>query len=145
MTNINLLNNAIDILLHNGISSVDQLYIQKHKQELLSDDIPDDERMLFGEIKTDKIGIKYILMYSKTKQEFWNIRAIWVRPDLRRQNIATALLSSIRKLSKGSEGVTIFIPYNEQRFTLSKLMIRNGYKHRRYIASISATEYNSIW
>ena len=145
MTNTNLLNNAIDILLHNGISSIDKLYIQKYKDELLSDDIPDDERKLFGDIKKDASGIRYIWMYSKTQQGYWNIRALWVRSDVRRQKIATGLLNKIRRQTRVSNGITVFIPFNEQRFALSKLMLGNGYRHNRYIASISATEYSSTW
>ena len=145
MTEVNLLNKAIDILLHNGISSIDLNYIHKHKNELLSDDIPDEDQNLFGTIEACEDGVKSIMFYSRTKQDYWNIRALWVNPKYRRQNIATALLSYIRRHSRGSKGVVVFIPYNEQRFTLSKALLRNGYKHRRYIASISATEYNSLW
>ena len=145
MTDNDLLNSAIDKLLHNGVSSIDANYIRKYKDELLSDDIPEEERHLYSIMETDKNGIKYILLYSNTYQGYWNIRALWVRPDLRRQNLATALLSTIRKQSKNSKGVTIFVPFDEKRFALSKLLLKNGYKHRRYIASISATEYNSLW
>lgn len=145
MTEVNLLNKAIDILLHNGISSIDLNYIRKYKNELLSDDIPEEDRNLFGSIETCDEGIKAILFYSKTNQDYWNIRALWVNPNYRRQNIATALLSYIRRHSRNSKGVVVFIPFNETRFALSKTLLRNGYKHRRYIASISATEYNSLW
>lgn len=145
MTDIDLLNKAIDILLHNGISSVDFNYIHKHKNELLSADIADEDRKLLGSIDSDENGISYIMLFSRTHQDYWNIRALWVRPELRNKNIATALLSQIRLHSKNSKGVTIFVPFNEQRFALSKLLLKNGYKHNRYIASISATEYNSLW
>lgn len=145
MTDIDLLNNAIDILLHNGISSVDLQYIRKYKNEFLQDDISDEDRHLLGAIEPGENGINYILLYSRTDQDYWNIRALWINPELRRKKIATALLSQIRLHSRNSKGVTIFVPFNEQRFTLSKVLLRNGYSFNRYIASISASEYNSIW
>lgn len=145
MTDNDLLNKAIDILLHNEISSMDLQYIRKHRDEYLSN-IPDEERNLLGVIDTDKDGeINYILFFSKTVQGYWNIRGLWVVPHLRRKNIATALLSQVRKHTKGGKGVTAFIPFNDTRFNLSKLFLKCGYKHRRYIASISSTEFNSNW
>lgn len=144
MTDNNLLNNAIDILLLNGISSIDLNFIRKHISEIFNDDISDDERNLHGVIKATKTGIKYILLYSKSGG-WLNLRALWVNPDFRNAKIATRLLSDIRKQSKELEGVLAFVPFNEQRFALSKLLLKNGYQHRRYIASISASEYNSVW
>lgn len=145
MTDTNLLNNAIDILLHNGISTIDRLFINKYKDEILAD-IPDEDKNLFGIIGTDKKGnIDYIFFYSKTKQNYWNIRALWVSPHLRRQNIATTLIAKLRRQSRNSRGVTVFVPFNETRFTLSKLLLKTGFRHNRYISSISATEFSSNW
>lgn len=145
MTDNDLLNKAIDILIHNGLSSVDLHFIRKYKHEILADDIPDEERNLYGVIKSTKQGIKHIMLYSKTSQGFWNLRALWVNPDHRNKKIATTLLAEFRRKCRGAENVAVFIPFNEQRFALSKLLLKNGYRHNRYITSISATEFNSIW
>lgn len=138
-----LFDRAMEILYKAGISYMDLLFLKNNKAEYLSDK-SDANRLVFGIIDVDDYNnITRILFFSRSDSYFWNIRALWVDPKLRRQGGATSLLDAFKKLLKSykNAGVSVFVPFNEIRFELSRFLLRNGFTRLRFISSITSTEY----